>query len=131
MRKLFGVFGVLLLGIIFVSFASGQIPGLGVPTPYPANPLTTFSPAPSTFPVKSDVGDINNDGRPELLVVPYGGPAFMYDGATGSLMYTIANPVISPINRFGNKPSGSPPSGGPDIIYDGIAFLGDVNGNGY
>lgn len=80
------------------------------------------------------VGDLNGDGRPELVAGAYGarprgsafqGQAYVYDGATGNILLTLAPPADAPFSRFGEFFA----SGAGDVNADGTPdiFVGDYN----
>jgi hypothetical protein len=68
----------------------------------------------------SGAGDINNDGHADVVVGAYGeaghgGRAYVFSGANGSVLWTLASPQEEPGGNFGFSVSGA----------------GDVNSDGY
>ncbi|HNB52421.1 MAG TPA: integrin alpha, partial [Anaerolineales bacterium] len=81
-----------------------------------------------------NVGDLNGDGRPELVAGAYGvstrgnpakGRAYVYDGATGTVLLTLSPPTNSPLSRFGEFFT----SAAGDVNADGTPdiFVADYN----
>ena len=107
------------------------MPGVSVPTPYPTSPYYSIpqsslliNPNTPGFLKRIDVGDVNGDGREDIIVdlTPVGSSGIaglpevhrvvVFDGYTGSLLFGI------------NLPGSAT---GP---YVPIAYLDDLNGDG-
>jgi hypothetical protein len=76
-------------------------------------------------------GDINGDGISDIIVgAPGQNCAYVFSGANGSLLFTLANPVPQPHPSFGLAVAGGKDLNGdgvPDIVVS--APLLSVNGN--
>lgn len=67
----------------------------------------------------ANAGDINGDGVSDALIgAPGRGEAFVFDGRTGTLIFTILSPAVERLASFG-----SAVAGGKDLDNDGVADL--------
>src|SRR5438128_312472 len=94
---------------IFSGKDGSLIRSLDFPSPGPADAGANFGAA------VANAGDINNDGMSDVLIgAPRRSRAFVFNGATGALIFTIPSPVVEKLPSFG-----SAVAAGKDLNGDG------------